>query len=73
MKDIPSPLNKWIKIEQSVIEESLLLSDNLNNSSSVIFDKINPKLSNYCDAFCEIPNLIYENGTYQISVYTTNN
>lgn len=62
----PIPFKQMDKIEQSVIEESLLLSDNLNNSSSVIFDKINPKLlSNYCDAFCEILNLIYENGTYK--------
>ena len=62
----PIPFKQMDGIEKSVIEDTLLLSDNLNNSSSVIFNKINPNLlSNYCDAFCEILNLTYEDGEYK--------
>lgn len=62
----PIPFEQMGYIEQSVMEDTLLLSENLNNSSSIIYNKISPDiLSSYSNAFCEILNLTYEEGKYK--------
>lgn len=62
----PVPFEPMSKIEKAVMEDTILLSENLNNSSSVIYNKISPTLlAEYCDTFCEILNLTYEEVEYK--------
>lgn len=54
------------KIEKVVMEDTTLLSDNLNNPESSIFKKIDTDaLFQYGEAFCEVLNFVYETGGYK--------
>ena len=58
-----SPLNS---IEKVVMEDVSFLSENLNNSESLIFKKIDARiLPKYGEAFCEVLNRTYETGEYK--------
>lgn len=60
------PFEPMSNIERVVMEDTFLLSDNLNNPESLIFKKIDTDtLHQYCEAFCEVLNFTYETGEYK--------
>lgn len=57
------------EIEKVVMEDTTFFSDNINNSESEIFKKIDEStISLYGKAFCEILNLTYKSGEYKFSL-----
>lgn len=62
----PIPFEMSNSLDNIVIEDTTLLSDNLNNSDSVIFKGINSTvLKNYCKLFCDILNFVYGKEEYR--------
>jgi hypothetical protein len=60
------PFEQMSNIEKVVMEDTSFLSDSLNSSESLIFNKIDADiLSGYSEAFCEILNLTYRKDGYE--------
>jgi hypothetical protein len=62
----PISFEPMSNIEKVIMEDTALLSDNLNNPDSSIFKKIDTNtLFEYSEAFCEVLNLTYETNGYK--------
>lgn len=62
----PIPFMNMNEMEKVVMEDTTFLSENLNNSESKIFKKVDANVMPlYGEAFCEVLNLTYKSGEYK--------
>lgn len=62
----PIPFESISNIELAVIEDAELMANCLNKTKGKLFNPVKKEeLNQYCDAFCEIINYVYEVGEYK--------